>query len=250
MGLFSGISNAISGAVSGLGGALVGGASQLIGGVLTNNAQKDIAAEANRFSAEQTAQQMAFQERMRDSQYQAAVADLKKAGLNPMLAYSQGGAASPSGASAVGQQATLRNPTEGLANSAASIANIKADLALKDTQATKNVADTNASEQSAKYTDALTASEIMRMPGIPESIKKTQAEILNIQSQTQLNSSYKQAKDMETLIRQSGELPEAKSKGAYYGKAPYNPFALRDISQAGSSAAGIAKSLNPLKLGK
>ncbi len=72
-----------------LGPPLIGAGAELAGGVIRNKAQRAQARE-----------QMDFQERMSNTAYQRAVEDMRLAGINPMLAYMQGGATSPSGAMA------------------------------------------------------------------------------------------------------------------------------------------------------
>lgn len=114
------------------------------------------------FSAEQADKQMLFQEEMASTQWQRAMSDMQAAGLNPMLAYRQGGNAAPAGsmaqtsaasgpaastsavsgpAASAGHPGNALNPFASAAASAgqwASIDNVMADTERKRAE-TKNI---------------------------------------------------------------------------------------------------------------
>lgn len=79
--------------------------------------------DSQNFAADQAASAQQFSERMYDTRYQKTVADLKAAGLNPMLGYSQGPGHQPSGA--IGNAPGASTPGFNNSNSAGAAAMVE-----------------------------------------------------------------------------------------------------------------------------
>lgn len=177
----------------------------------TNQANLDMMRENNAFNAEQAQLNREFQNNMfyssaqynktmAETQYQRAVGDMKSAGLNPMLAYSQGGNASPSVAAPSGNAASASGNVSLLNKGAAAVqaasqiadigikkaqaANIEQDTKLKEVQATREVASAdNLRQQTTSLSQQMELTQKQILLAIQEGDNKVaQRELMKSQS--------------------------------------------------------------------
>lgn len=190
--------------------------------------------QQNVANAQQAQRQMDFQADQTGTSYQRAVADMKAAGLNPMLAYSQGGAASGGGA-----QASMGNELGAGANSAMSAAIARQQMQQSQAQIDNINADTGNKEQQTTnlqsenlYTLARTASEGTHNHALAQQVSE-------IALRNQLAAAT-QGYDISSA-KSASELRGHEATGARYGLAEKSAWERFYKSAVGKSYPFVSK---------
>lgn len=186
---------------------------------------------ANAENAEQAQLNRDFQERMSNTAFQRARADLEAAGYNPALAVSQGGASSPSGSSAAAMQNTLSGAAQStslIPNTliqAAQIKNIQADTEKKLTETDAAKTDLyylapfleNRNDQAIKRLQMLETDQKYQLSFVIAELRAAEA------TGDQAKIEAATAEVRQTLTRL--QVPQAAAEADYYrGLGKYAPY--------------------------
>lgn len=218
------VGGAVGGILGPVGAVLGGGnlaADALTGGAVSN--AKSVEA-TNAAQIGLAREQTAFQERMSNSAYQRAVEDMRKAGLNPSLAYQNGGASAPTGS-----MATLTAPRKGdigagLFNTAKAIATGSADIRKANSETDLNKMNAQVADVSAQKITANAKESEANTEYTQQLLKKAEADTRAARA----NADMREA-----------EVPAAKKQSEYDSKAaPYDAILkrVREVLGTASSA--------------
>lgn len=128
--------------------AVAGAGTNILGSVLNYKAQKD----TNKLNERMANNQNQMQDQQSRTQYQRAVTDMKAAGINPMMAMSNGGNSAMAGARAEARAPQL--DLDKTVSSAIDATRLKKEFSEADARIKKDNASADAFESSVKLNDA------------------------------------------------------------------------------------------------
>lgn len=200
-----------------VGAAVIGGASRIAGNIIGNKGAASSAEDQRKWS-----------EHMYKNRYQMQMADMKAAGLNPMLAAGQSPGAAPTG-----QKADFKSPTEGAFIEAASAAQLEKTESEIDTQQT--VQDLNKANARKAAAEADLAESQKPWEQRKYDILNSVADVLSGWASNNVPTT---ADGVSKAVKEL--IPEPKPKSERYFKPKHNPSKSKNTT--GQSYYGVGQS--------
>lgn len=218
---------------------IFGAGASIFGNILQGKQQQQNAQSQFWYNLALQQQSQLWNKQMADTQYQRSVADLRAAGLNPILA---AGGFSPAGGSAGGasvSQADSTNPAEGAVSSAEQAAKLGTALEAMKTEIEKRKADITLVKDQSRNTRADTALKTANTAVSDLTAQRTAAEIPGAAARSQRE-------------HQTAERERIVGPGGLNNLQTYVPAAqavIKTISKPStitpSSAKGVPSFVNP-----
>lgn len=247
-------------------GGLISGGSSLIGGIMGNNSQQEMARQNNQWNFLMQLQNQAFQMGMSSSAYQRGVADMKAAGLNPAMMFggSGGPASTPPGSMSSGTMPIVRDVIGPAVDSAMRAFGLKSEVALREADVENRQATNSLIQQQTQKTadEAANVRADTTLKTLEVAPKKLQGALVqsmieqNRSSARQAESqaaelSARQGKYQSEIERTRAETKSTEARTDYFRKfGTGNLTNFGDWGQAiTSSAHGFARTLDTLRGG-
>lgn len=193
-------------------GDIISAGANLIGGMMQNQSNEASARQAQAASAAEAQKNRDWQEHMSNTSYQRGIADMKAAGLSPMLAYSQGGASTPSGSTGIGFQAQYQNVLGGAVDAFNRSRDTSANVGLKKEQETQATSAADLNRQNidlVKQSESESkARELSQLENI--ATQKSQQRLNSANEAAAMANAYKTSEEGKFVAFQRAEV-EAKS---------------------------------------